>query len=138
MKITRLQWGNQLMDTLGLAHRKATERALVAWLAAEGTQAKWNPLATTLRRPGSTNFNSVGVQNYLTLCQGLEATTLTLDEPGHGYGKILRKLENPNATASDILTAVAESDWGTGELALSILDDVKRDWEAYSSVPVGQ
>ena len=37
---------------------------LVAWMDMEGTSAKWNPLATTTRGSGASDFNSVGVKNY--------------------------------------------------------------------------
>ena len=36
-------------------------RLLTAWARSEGGKATWNPLNTTLRLPGSTDYNSIGV-----------------------------------------------------------------------------
>jgi hypothetical protein len=55
--------------------------AMVAWQAQEGTRVAWNPLATTRGMPGATTFNSVGVKNYSSLEEGLQATALTLLVP---------------------------------------------------------
>lgn len=49
-----------------------------AWGRAEGTKAAYNPLATTLARSGATDFNSVGVKNYASFDQGVDATVETL------------------------------------------------------------
>src|ERR671935_71706 len=38
--------------------------SVVAWEDQEHTEAAWNPLATPYSLPGSTRFNSVGVQNF--------------------------------------------------------------------------
>ena len=68
----------------------------IAWQAQEGTQAAWNPLATTHRMDGSTDFNSVGVQNYRTLAQGLEATKETIENgwQTYGYGAVIRSMRD--------------------------------------------
>lgn len=41
--------------------------------------AKYNPMATTQPMPGSTRFNSVGVQNYTSWSQGIAANVQTLE-----------------------------------------------------------
>lgn len=52
------------------------------WLQAqaqlEDTAARYNLLATTRNEPGSTNFNSAGVQNYPSYTAGVRATVETL------------------------------------------------------------
>jgi hypothetical protein len=73
---------------LGLPHTRSTHDFLVAWSQVEGTKAQYNPLATTLRQPGSTSFNSVGVQNYPTPEAGVQATADTLK----GYPAVLAVL----------------------------------------------
>lgn len=47
--------------------------------ASDVSGADYNPLNTTLKWPGSTDFNSVGVQNYPTYAAGLLATQQTLN-----------------------------------------------------------
>lgn len=102
-----------------------TRRALQAELQAEGGDARYNPFNTTLRLPGSTTYNSVGVQNYTDAAQGVEATVKTLKEQGHGYHKIRRRLR-ANASAGEIVRAFGESAWGTNlTLVLAVLDDIR-------------
>ena len=66
----------------------------MAWQANEFTQARWNPLATTHRMKRSTSFNEVGVQNYVSLTQGVRASaeTLTGGATSYGYQAILDAL----------------------------------------------
>jgi hypothetical protein len=65
---------------LGLPHDRATHAFLVSWATAEGTTAQNNPLATTLKLPGSTGLsgNPDGVQQYATPEQGATATADTI------------------------------------------------------------
>lgn len=104
-----------------------TRRALQAELQAEGGFARNNPFNTTLRLPGSTTYNFVGVQNYINPAQGVEATVKTLKEQGHGYEKIRRRLR-ANAPAGSIVRAFGESAWGTNlSLVLAVLEDIRHD-----------
>lgn len=138
MSVTRAEWADELLKALGAPRSLANRRAIIAWETAEGTAAKFNPLATTLFMPNSTNFNSVGVKSYARLEDGLNATLKTLEgSPGHNYHAILHRLRR-NDGARAVLGAVAASDWGTGELALSVLPDVRADLETYGSKPIGQ
>ncbi len=51
----------------------------MAWQANEFTQARWNPLATTHRDEAvDAASTTVGVQNYVSLTQGLRASAETL------------------------------------------------------------
>ena len=68
-----------VLNELGIERSEFAIAALVQWAAWEDTLAKWNPLATTwdlLDR--STNFNSVGVKDYVDREAGIEATAKTL------------------------------------------------------------
>lgn len=101
-------------------------RAWAAQMQAEGGGAANNPFNTTQPMPGATNYNSVGVKNYVSAEQGIEATIKTLKGRGHGYEKIIRLLR-ANANAVQIVTAIGQSDWGTeSTLALTVLDEIKR------------
>ena len=89
--------------------------SVVAWEDQEHTDAAWNPLATTYTLAGSTHFNSVGVQNYHSLEEGLNATVLTLEHgwSTQGYGWIVYYLQHcadPQATGR----AVNASGWCAG------------------------
>ena len=63
-------------------------KAFLAWEPQENTAACWNPLATTWGMPGSTNFNSVGVQNYPDQATGILATANTLNQTWDFYHPI--------------------------------------------------
>lgn len=73
---------------------------LEAWKKAEGTAAAYNPLATTLTAPGSSDFNTTGVQNYATANDGIAATAKTLLA---GYPHIVGTLRaaDPGAISSN-------------------------------------
>lgn len=88
-------------------------RLLAAWAQAEGGNARWNPLNTTLKLAGSTDYNSAGVQNYFRPTEGVCATGLTLVN-GH-YNGILGDLQNGTKTAEQIVSDRADQFlvWGT-------------------------
>jgi hypothetical protein len=69
---------------------------VVAWQAQESTSARFNPLATTHDMPGATAFNEVGVRNFASVGQGLQATLATLEAPveSYGYAPILAALRS--------------------------------------------
>ena len=113
--ITWPQWGALLLDRLHAPRCANNIIAIVAWTSQEGTSAGWNPLATTYDMPGASSFNSVGVRNYGSLEQGLDATVATLQKglDAHGYRAIvedLRLCADPVVTA----TAINASDWCHG------------------------
>jgi hypothetical protein len=111
----------------------------IAWEAQEGTRAAWNPLATTHRMDGSTDFNSVGVQNYPSLEQGLQATKETIDNGWqvYGYGAIVRSMQD---CADPIGTAqrIAASRWcygcAGGLYVIGIVPAVQASFETYAEL----
>ena len=104
-----------------------TRRALQAELQAEGGFARNNPFNTTLRLPGSTSYNWVGVQNYVDPAQGVEATVKTLKQRCCGYWRIRQALRE-NASARTIVRAFGKSEWGTNlSLVEAVLDDIIHD-----------
>lgn len=88
-------------------------RLLDAWQRAEGGTARWNPLNTTLRLAGSTDYNGTGVQNYFRPTEGCAATVLTL--VNGNYNGILGDLQNGTKTAEQIVNDRASQfrTWGT-------------------------
>ena len=110
---------------------------VVAWEVAEGTAAAHNPLATTHDMPGSTDFNSVGVQNFPTVEAGLEATMATLLNglTIYGYGAILDALKRC-ASARTTAEAINASSWcrgcAGGLYVLNVLPLVESDYALFA------
>ncbi len=80
---------------------------MVTWETSESTDAAFNPLATTHAMEGATDFNSVGVKNYRSLDQGLDAARDTLQggADSYGYDAILSSLQ---ACATAEATAIGD------------------------------
>lgn len=137
--MTREEYAKRLLDEIGAPSSDRNLEVMLSWMQAEGGSAKWNPLNTTLDRRGATNYNSVGVKNYVSAGQGVEATAYTLnygaDRKLYGYDRIrdaLRRNFRPRRT----LRRVEASEWGTGGLAKRVLADVKRDYPTYANKEV--
>jgi hypothetical protein len=92
--------------------RGADVTSLAAWFPHEFPSwppaAAWNPMASTLQMPGSTIYNSAGVQNYASAAEGAQATALTLAD---GYYPLIaadlrsgRGLCGNAAIAAELLT----------------------------------
>jgi hypothetical protein len=112
-------FAQDLLGMLGLPVTQQNVAAIDAWHQAEGGNAKFNPLNTTQGASGASNYNSVGVKNYTSYQQGLQATAQTLQN-GH-YRNILAALQAGN-NAGAVANAVASSPWGTsGKLMFEIL-----------------
>ena len=138
---SREDFARALLPMVGARVTKRTLWALVSWMQAEGLGGRFNPLNTTEDMPGATNFNSVGVKNYVSFEQGVAATAKTLnygaDRGLYGYKPIRRRLRK-NAWASATLAAVEVSKWGTGGLALLCLPWVKLRWSRYRAMLIAQ
>src|SRR5205823_5717775 len=103
--------------TADLNTLRSQQVQLIAQLAAERSskaRAIADPLADPLSMPSSTTFNPSGVQDYVSLDQGLQATRYTLvNGAGLGYGAILSELAgcaDPMSTAR----AISASMWCRG------------------------
>lgn len=116
--VSSTQFGTDLLRRLGLPVTTENLRVMDAWARAEGTSARFNPLATTQSGPGATSFNSVGVKNYPSYAVGLDATARVM--VNGKYGGILAALARGN-NADEVARAIAASPWGTGEGALRVL-----------------
>jgi peptidoglycan hydrolase CwlO-like protein len=107
-------WASAFVRTIGAPGCRSNLVVLVTWQYSEFTQAAWNPLADTLPMPGSTDFNSVGVQNYVSLDQGLQAVRTTLTNgPTLGYPAIVSRLRSC-ADAMTTAEAIRASAWCRG------------------------
>lgn len=119
MAYTRETWAEALLDGLGMPVSKLAVTDIMCWEATENTQAKFNPLATTQPMSGSTMFNDlgngIGVQNYTSAEQGLNATIKTLNN-GH-YTEILNALSIGGT--QDFGATVGASPWGTQEFSVT-------------------
>lgn len=137
-EITRGAFAKRLCNSFGLKVSLNRKLAIVSWETAEGTPARFNPLATTKAMPGDSHYNTTGVRNYPTLKIGVEATRSTLSEHrGQNYEPIVAALK-ANAEPEVILRAVAASAWGTGWLALQVLPWARENFAAYAAKPIGQ
>jgi hypothetical protein len=114
----RTQWATDLLNRLGMPVTAENIKALAAWAQAEGTKAGFNPLATTQAMPGASSFNGVGVKNYASYADGLQATVATLTNGR--YANILAALRAGNSAVA-VAQAVANSPWGTGSGVLRVL-----------------
>ncbi|HZR12418.1 MAG TPA: hypothetical protein VFC33_04135 [Acidimicrobiia bacterium] len=112
------QWANDFLTRLGMPVTSENVRAIVAWEKAEGTKAQFNPLATTRSMPGASNFNSVGVKNFASYQDGIEANAEALTNGR--YPNILAALRRGDS-AEAVAQAIASSPWGTGDGVLRVL-----------------
>ena len=71
-----------ILARIGAPQTTQNISSMTAWIRHEQASwppaAKFNPMNTTLPMPGATNFNSVGVKNYTSWAQGIEANAQTL------------------------------------------------------------
>lgn len=114
-------WRFKLLERIGAPATRENLRALDAWQRAEGGSASFNPLNTTQRAAGASAYNSVGVRNFRSPQQGLEATADTL--LNGRYGAIVNLLRSGRASAGQIGQAVENSPWGTGGGVLRVLGE---------------
>ncbi|MCU1427948.1 MAG: hypothetical protein JWL83_1948 [Actinomycetia bacterium] len=114
----REKWAQDFLTRLGMPVSTENVKVMVAWQQAEGTSARFNPLATTQDMPGATRFNSVGVRNFATYEDGLAANIKVINNGR--YGNILAALKAGNS-ATAVAQAIQNSPWGTGGLVLKIL-----------------
>ena len=106
-----VQWAKDFLTKVGMPITSENVRAITAWEQAEGTKAHYNPLATTQAGySGETRFNSVGVKNYTTYQDGIDANAQAL--MNGRYTNNLAALQAGN-NAMAVAQAIANSPWGT-------------------------
>jgi hypothetical protein len=106
-------WRPRLLEAMGIPPHHAAMAFLAAWQECEGGTAAFNPLNTTERVPGSTDYNSAGVQNFPDEISGLAATLLTIRL--HPYAIIRHSLARRDLSAQQMVALCASSIrvWGT-------------------------
>jgi hypothetical protein len=141
MSVTRSQYAGVLKSHLNI--RVTNHGFWLAWMLAEsGTEpcngssgAKWNPLNTTWREPGSTNFNSVGVQNFPSYAEGIaaEASTLRLSY----YAELIHACRN-GAPLGHLANLLQHSPYGTGTAIWAGIKAYEANPQRARSLTVGE
>jgi hypothetical protein len=131
------RWARALLAEIGAPACEENRVLLVAWQAQESTDARFNPLATTHPMQGATDFNSVGVKNYVSAAQGLDAARETLEEGGASYGyeailSSLRACSDAEATAWYINASAWCRACTGGDYLTALLPVVRADYLAYA------
>jgi peptidoglycan hydrolase CwlO-like protein len=136
MTISYADWAKSFLRALGAPVVRSNMIVVIAWEAAEGTQATWNPLATTMGAEGATDFNSVGVKNFLSKEQGIDASIRTLMRPSFGYEAILDGLER-GADQMETAHAIQQSHWchgcAEGGYVIGIVPAVEKYYDDYAT-----
>ncbi len=137
-EVTYQAWAIKFMAEMDAKDCQSNRIALLAWEANEGTQAVFNPLATTYDMPGATAFNSTGVRNYVSLAQGLNASRLTIERgwSAYGYGLIIKRLRDC-APALRTAKAIRASSWcegcSGGQYVTGLIDSVRDNYGTYAN-----
>ena len=115
----------KLLRELGAPTSKENLKFLYAWRQSEGKAGKYNPFNTTHKLPNTTNFNSVGVKNYASIEDGLNATLKTLKNGR--YNCIVNGLKNDIGAKKISTDCLSElKTWGTGELLSKVVTSYEK------------
>ena len=131
-------WARAFLARLSAPACSENLAIVVTWETSESTDAAFNPLATTHSMEGATDFNSVGVKNYRSLDQGLDAARDTLQggAESYGYDAILSSLQ-ACATAEATAVAINASAWCRGCVGgtyiTGLLPIVRADYASHAS-----
>lgn len=117
-------------DPSGVA--SVNDLAIVTWINSENSQAKNNPLDSEEPWPNSTLYNPQGVRNYVTLDDGLNATTATLND---GFYRTLKAVLLNPTTAENAVSAIYWSPWGS-KPTVNMLNNVRNNWPSYAGIHV--
>ena len=111
--------------------------ALVNLFVAEGSKAENNPDDTEEHEPGSTPFNSAGVQNFATFAEGVDAMIATL---GNGLNDEVVNGLRQHLSAETITAAFCfNSSWkSAGDLYLKVLPRTRQDFAALKATPIAE
>ena len=135
-------WAKLFLTRLGAPPCDDNVATVIAWEAQESTSAAYNPLATTHMADGAAAFNSVGVRNYVSLDQGLQASvdTLLLGSESYGYGSVIAALTGC-APATTSAAAINASAWcsgcANGGYLVALLPIVQASLDTYGQRLIG-
>ena len=113
----------KILENLKAPVTEENMKFMYAWRQAEGKGGTYNPFNTSWDLPNSTIFNSHGVRNYKSLEDGMLATVKTLRHPR--YSCIVNGLKE-DIGADQIARCESLKIWGTGDLALKIVNSYNR------------
>lgn len=125
------QWSADFLRAVGAPVTLANLEAMSAWIAAEGTAAKFNPLAVISKptqsalggpvEEGWNDFNSHGVKNFASYQQGLKMNAYHVLTYGKGVVNALKKGSN---NPYDVITAIEKmvDAWAPDYAARSVLE----------------
>lgn len=116
IQLEQAKFAEQVLERLGIKPTQANVTKFMAWEQQEGgnwhNAAKYNPLNTTLPKPGAGNTGSQGnIKVYTSWAQGVEATAQTLASPA--YRGIIANLRSSSSDLAPFEAAVNASPWGT-------------------------
>lgn len=131
-----LQWSADFLRAVGAPVTQGNLHAMSAWIAAEGTRAKFNPLAVVSNPSeeifgvggvelGWDEFNTDGVTNFVSYNQGLMTTARHITKYQKG---VINALKNSSNSPYDVVTAIEKavagwtSDVGEPYAARSVLE----------------
>lgn len=104
------QYAADVLSEADLPDTASNEKLLETQMTEEGMPgSEDNPLATSLKEPGSTSVNSDGVQEYPNLFEGATAEANTLEQPN--MSSIFDALKSGTDTASQYAQALAGSSY---------------------------
>src|SRR5262252_6067114 len=119
MSYTRQQWASDFLAAIG---NTAPDPLVINWVVgwtryetSAGAGAAYNLLNTTQTEPGSTPFNSVGVQNFTSYTQGVQANAHVLENGL--YPDLLAALAHNDVAELSAPSAAIRNElstWGTG------------------------
>ena len=140
--VTYTLWARALLSSIGAPACRPDLRVIVAWETAEGTSARFNPLATTFVLPGATVTPTSRVQSYDSFAQGIEATrhTFLSGMDYYNYASVVDDLLSC-APADATAAAIRDSYWcrgcAKGAYVINQLSGVREDWAGHASRLVG-
>lgn len=129
MTLTYEEYANALCAKMGWAAPMQNIDAIVAWAAAENSEAVFNPLDTERVESPDTNYNAAGVKDYTSLEEGLQAVADTLNNGL--YPAVLQSFKFQN-TAEVTAQQIDQSPWGTKDV-VGVLSNVVGDRASYYS-----
>jgi hypothetical protein len=136
--LTYERWARGFLDRVGAPTCSENLLIVVTWETSESTDAVFNPLATTHAMEGATDFNEVGVKNYRSLGQGLDAARDTLRDGAESYGyaailSSLRACGSAEATAAAINASAWCRGCVGGTYIIGLLPIVRSDYASHAA-----
>ena len=113
-----VDWAHDFLQRAGFPVTPANVEVVYSWEFAEsgGGGGMWNPLNTTQGGyAGESDFNSVGVKNYATREDGLNANAKVIH---NGYYPMVVGLLSLGNNAQAVVNAITASPWGTRHIQL--------------------